>query len=227
MKTAIFALLLAAQPALGGERGGAPAAVRLDLATPSVSRPGLWDRATAWARPEALPGFPPKAGETIRVAGRAYVLDAPLGGGNTALVRSAVAGDGSRVAVKVLAPEFRSDPLGEDEPGALAALERTDVPHARLLAKSKDSSVLVKELVDGPKLSEVERLDTRQRTALGELARRLIALGYTADLSENNLIWNGVEWKLVDAGGFAPAPAEKTLSQLRQRLGPEFGTQPR
>ncbi|MBI5239752.1 MAG: hypothetical protein HY926_04710 [Elusimicrobia bacterium] len=169
-------------------------------------------------RGDEVPPWPGRAGDKVRVAGRAYTLGARLGEGSSSVVYRAEGGPYG-YAVKLIHPEFRDIPYYAAEAEALALLERTGIPHARLIARSADGLVVVKAVVPGDTgaaLLSRGPLQRHSRDNLAELAARLLAIGYTGDLAPGNLVWNHWEsaWTLIDGGGFRMAPPRETLSQL-------------
>ena len=186
--------------------------------------------------PDEAPAWPGRTGDRVRVAGRTYELGEKLGEGTSAWVYRV---RGRDLVVKLIAPELKDTEVFGGEKAALAAIAKTDIPHAALRAASADGLVLVKDFIDGPPLHKVGRLDAEQRAGLVELMVKLVRIGHTADLNMGNLCWTKRGWVLVDAGGFARAspwgpigqylskersqvtgfPAAELLAAVRERLG--------
>lgn len=168
---------------------------------------------------ESVPSWPGKAGEKVRLGRASWTLAkiADKGGGSTvwdARHRDEV--------VKILHPELAALPHYGEEAALLSAIKRSDIPHARLIAASKDGRVMVKERLEGDKLSALleQGFEDRHRHGWAELAARLIRAGVTADLAGSNVVWSRWRgrWALFDAGGIEPAGPEKAL---RQMLSPQ------
>jgi hypothetical protein len=169
-------------------------------------------------RGDDVPPWPGRTGDKARVAGRTYTLGARLGEGNSSVVYKAEGGQYG-YAVKLIHPEFKDIPYYSAEAEALELLGRTDIPHARLIAKSADGLTVVKAVVPGDTgaaLLAKGPLPRHSRDNLAEFAARLLAVGYTGDLAPGNLVWNHWEsaWTLIDGGGFRMASPRETLTQL-------------
>ena len=169
-------------------------------------------------RGDEVPPWPGRPGDRVRVAGRTFTLGPRLGEGNSSVVYKAEGGQYG-YAVKLIHPEFKDLPDYGAEAEALELLARTDIPHARLIAKSADGLTVVKAVVPGDTGAALLKrgpLQRHSRDNLAELAARLLAVGYTGDLTPGNLVWNHWEsaWTLVDGGGFRMAPPRETLAQL-------------
>ncbi|MCX5797802.1 MAG: hypothetical protein NTY77_20115 [Elusimicrobia bacterium] len=171
-------------------------------------------------RGDQVPPWPGRAGDKLRVGGRSFTLADRLGEGNSSVVYRA---EGGRYgyAVKLIHPEFKDIPYYGAEAEALKLLDLTDIPHARLAARSEDGLVVVKEVVPGETGAALLKrgpLSQHSQDNLAELAARLLAIGYTGDLAPGNLVWNHWEsaWTLVDGGGFRMAHPRETLKQLLQ-----------
>lgn len=194
----------------------APAAAEAPVAAEGFSI-GRWFN-NLLRRGDEVPPWPGRTGDRVRVGGRTFTLGQRLGEGNSSVVYKAEGGQYG-YAVKLIHPEFKDLPDYGAEAEALELLARTDIPHARLIAKSADGLTVVKAVVPGDTgaaLLARGPLQRHSRDNLAELAARLLAVGYTGDLTPGNLVWNHWEsaWTLVDGGGFRMAPPRQTLSQL-------------
>jgi len=191
-----------------------------DAAEPAVSRASSWG---GWVRsllkrPDRSPAWPGRSGDRIRLEGRTFVLGRRLGEGNSAVVYHAEGGHWG-YAVKLIHPGFRGIPYYAAEVEALRDLDRTNIPHAKLIAHSADGLVVVKEFVEGDSgraLLGRGALRASQKENLADLAARFIAIGYTGDLAPGNLVFAhwGDGWTLIDGGGFAMARPWETLKQF-------------
>ncbi|MCX5796819.1 MAG: hypothetical protein NTY77_15095 [Elusimicrobia bacterium] len=217
-----------AGPAVGPERS--PEDARADGE--------LFDGPVLALPPDDIPAWPGQTGDRVRIAGQTYELAEKLGEGTSAWVYRV---KGRDLVVKLIAPELKDIEVFGAEAAALAAMSKTDIPHAALRAASADGLALVKDLVVGTPMHEAGRLSAEQRAGLVELMVRLVRIGHTADLNMGNLYWTKSGWVLVDAGGFAPTspwgpigqylspersemtgfPAAELLAAVRQRLGPD------
>ena len=179
----------------------------------------LFDGPALALPPDDIPAWPGKTGDRVRIAGHTYELGEQLGEGTSAVVYRV---PGRELAVKLIAPELKDIEIFGAEAAALAAMAKTDIPHAALRAASADGLALVKDLVVGTPMYQVGRLDAEQRAGLVEFMVRLARIGRTADLNMGNLYWTKGGWVLVDAGGFAPAspwgPIGQYLSQERSQM---------
>ncbi len=158
------------------------------------------DPATA----DVVPAWPGKTGDVVRVAGVGYVLGEKLGEGTGAKVYR-VAGQ-PELAIKLVNPGLKSAAAYGYEPEDAALLEKASVSQSRVLARSEDGLVLVKEYVAGPtakQLLDGAGLDEAQASALGRFAAPLVKAGLSADLKPANLVWGAAEkrWTLIDSGG--------------------------
>jgi hypothetical protein len=238
----------APEAGLGGQQpGSAPENAAHPVSDESLGQTGrvVFDQASAALGsgnistvlpPDESPAWPGQTGDRVRIAGQTYELGEKLGEGTSAWVYRV---RGRDLVVKIISPELKDIEVFGGEREALAAMAKTDIPHAALRAISADGLVLVKDLVVGTPMYKVGRLDAAQRTGLAELMVKLVRIGHTADLNMGNLYWTARGWVLVDAGGFAPAspwgplgqylsnersqatgfsPAE-LLAAVRQRLG--------
>ena len=179
----------------------------------------LFDGPALALPPDDIPAWPGQTGDRVRIAGQTYELGEKLGEGTSAWVYRV---KGRDLVVKLIAPELKDIEVFGAETSALAAMAKTDIPHAALRAASADGLSLVKDLVVGTPIYQVGRLDAEQRAGLVELMARLVRIGRTADLNMGNLYWTKDGWVLVDAGGFAPAspwgPIGQYLSQERSQM---------
>lgn len=176
--------------------------------------------------PDAVPEWPGRTGDTVRLAGRTYVLAERLG--RVVLADGRVGFDGRSpvyrvkdepLVVKLIYPPFKNVGDFGTERESLEEMSRTPIAHSRLKASSVDGLVLVKEFVDGTPLREVVAygpLGPEQRAALLNLAAQLVSLGRTADLNVGNLVWQAEEKRLVlvDSGGFSFAQPWTFLDQI-------------
>lgn len=166
--------------------------------------------------------YPPRAGETVRVAGADYVLGPQYPSGENAFVFTVK--DRPELVIKILkrgVPRSESDEL----PG-LELLSKTDLAHSKLLAASASGSALVKERVEGETAADIlargGSLSPTQRQGLAEFFVAMVRGGHVADLNAGNLVWNASasRWVLVDAGMFKKGPAALALAQLYYRNQP-------
>jgi hypothetical protein len=169
-------------------------------------------------RGDEVPPWPGRTGDKVRAGGQTFTLGARLGEGNSSVVYRTEGGRNG-YAVKFIHPEFKDIAYYGAEAEALELLARTDIPHARLIAKSADGLVVVKAVVPGDTGAALLARGPLQRHArdnLAEFAARLLAIGYTGDLAPGNLVWNHWDsaWTLIDGGGFRPASPRETLAQL-------------
>lgn len=200
-----------------------------DLAAPkNESRTSIRERIASWfKKPDLVPEWPGKAGETVRLNGRAWTLGKPLGEGGGSNVW--LSKELPEVAIKIIHPEYASMSHYGAEAQALEALARTKVSHARLLAASPDGKVIVKDYVEGDSAKDLlERgpLSESQKAGLSELVSQLVRIAYTADLVASNLLWDRWRgrWTLVDAGGFAQArPSDPILRILQHDIARRGG----
>jgi len=189
-------------------------------AEPAVSRPRSWG---GWIksllkRPDRVPTWPGQTGDRVRLDGRTFILGRRTGEDNNAVAYHAEGGRWG-YAVEFLRPGSRDIPDNAPEAEALRDLDRTDIPHAKLIAQSADGLVMVKESMEGDSgrtLLARGPLRARQKENLAELAARLIAGGYTGDLAPGNLVFAHWDdgWTLVDGSGFRKARPWETLKQL-------------
>lgn len=185
----------------------------------------LFERISSlFSRPDIVPEWPGMVGDKIRLQGETYSLDKRIGDGSTSVVYLS----GENKIVKLIYPGLAADPVIGREAESLEALARTDIPHARLKARSADGQVLVKEFVAGITLAEQLKrgpLSFSQKKGLAELGARLMRIGYGADLNPGNLIWNHWrgEWTLVDGGGFALALPSGVFKELASEVLREHG----
>ncbi len=179
--------------------------------------PGWGARVRNWlGRGDSVPSWPGKAGDKVRLGGKTYVLAAKLADGGGSTVWST--GSGRDAVVKIIHPEFMSLEHYSGEASILKAIADSDIPHAKLLAASKDGSVLVKEFAEGRTASDLLKsgFDRQHKVGWPELAAKLIQAGVTADLAPGNLIWAHwrTKWTIVDGGGIADAGPGPVLKQL-------------
>lgn len=184
---------------------------------PAVSGGGLWVKVkNLLSLGEAVPSWPGKSGDVVRVGGIKTALDQPAGDGGTAKVWKSRNG---RFAIKILHPGARNAPGVSEEAATLRAISGTDLPVAKLLAESRDGSVLVKEFIEGDtahKILERGGFSRSQSEGWPELAAKLIGAGVTADLARGNLVWQHwrTRWVIVDGGSLTAGSSRATLDQL-------------
>ena len=168
---------------------------------------------------ENVPSWPGKEGDRVRLGKTSWTLAKIAGEGGGSTVWDALHRD---QVVKILHPELAELPHYGDEAELLKALKHSDIPHARLIASSKDGRVMVKEKIEGDKLSVMlaRGFEDRHREGWSELAAKLIRSGVTADFAQGNVAWSRWRgsWIFYDAGGIRDAGPE---SVLRQMLTPE------
>ncbi|MCM2305299.1 MAG: hypothetical protein NDJ72_11385, partial [Elusimicrobia bacterium] len=201
----------------GEEAGLAEGAALFDQAKPSFWS-ALRDKIPFGER---FPAWPGKAGDVLRVGRLKTTLGSVAGEGGTSKVWKTADGN---YAVKLLHPGARGLPGVKDEAAILRALEKTDLPVAKLRAESPDSSVLVKEYIEGATAHELlERGALSRSQSLGwpELAAKLISAGVTADLARGNLVWQHwrTRWVIVDAGSLSDGGPRAVLDQM---MAPEL-----
>ena len=186
-------------------------------AKPSAEAPSFWAKLReSLPFGERAPAWPGKAGETVRVGRIKTTLSAVIGQGGTSTVWKSA---DRNFAIKLLHPGTRALPGVADEASILRALAGSDLPVAKLLAESRDGSVLVKELIEGETATTLlgrGPLSRTQAEGLTELAAKLIASGVTADLASGNLVWQHwrTRWMIVDAGGLKDGDPGDVLAQL-------------
>lgn len=195
------------------DQGGARSAE-----TPAAAG-GLWGKVkNMLSLGEAAPAWPGNAGDAVRIGRIKTVLDKPIGDGGTSKVWQS--GD-RNYAIKLLHPGALALPGVREEAAILRALDKTDLPVARLIAESRDGKVLVKEFIEGATAREIlERGAFSRSQAEGwpELAAKLIQAGVTADLARGNLVWQHwrTRWVVVDAGGLTDASPRAVLDQMME-----------
>jgi hypothetical protein len=209
----------------GAEGAAASGRELFDAAATPRSRT-VWSRVRSWLPGgERLPAWPGRAGEKVRLDGRTYQLDRPLGEGDGPRAWTAVQGD---YVVELARPQ--DAPKLAAEKAAARALDGTDVPHAGLVAASADGTVLVRERLEGwdaPRLLR-EGFSRSQQEGWAELAARMIRAGVGADLSPSNLIWRHWRslWTLRSAVGAGPARPGAVLQGLLTPQARAAGVEP-
>ncbi len=170
------------------------------------------------------PVFPPgrllSPGETISLQGRTYrITSAPLPG-RRGMVYRIEDSAGRRFALKTAADRRRETLLSlRGERRKARTYRRWGFPHAGIVASGPD--YVLKEWVDGIRGDAWAREWARQGfppgtapwVRLTELVARGISLRvYLRDLNQNNLIWDGAGWMIIDAGS-----AKKLFRRSRVR----------
>jgi hypothetical protein len=235
-----------ATPAEGAGLDGSAAAasVRFDgAAARSGGLLGAIKRFVPWT--DLVPSYPGRQGETVRLEGRRWTLDHVIADGGGSKVWGIPGG--RDVAIKILHPEMAALPHYGEELSILRAIKDNRlIPHARLVAASKDGRVMVKERFDGDTAAGLIAkggFQRWQKDAWAGLAESLIRAGATGDLIASNLQYahHSSRWILLDAGGVTDgAPADvlkqllapglakgagvdpvEVLAALRGRLGPD------
>ncbi len=165
---------------------------------------------------EAVPAWPGKAGDVVRIGKIKTKLDRVAGDGGTSKVwRSS----DRNYAIKILHPGAREVPGVREEAATLRAIAKTDLPVAKLLAESRDGLVLVKEFIEGDtahQLLERGAFSRTQAEGWPELAARLLKARVTADLAQGNLVWQHwrTRWVVVDAGSLTDGSPREVLDQM-------------
>jgi hypothetical protein len=183
---------------------------------------GLWGKVkNLLALGEAAPAWPGKAGDPVRIGRYKTALDKPIGEGGTSKVWKSLNG---HYAIKLIHPGAVTIPGVREEAAILRAIEKSDLPVAKLLAESRDGKVLVKEFIEGATAHEIlERgaFSRSQSEGWPELAAKLIQSGVSADLARGNLVWQHwrTRWVIVDAGSLTDAGPRPVLDQM---MAPEI-----
>ena len=170
---------------------------------------------------EAVPAWPGKADDIVRIGRVKTALGHRAGDGGTSTVWQS---RDRNYAIKILYPGARDLPGVNEEAATLRAIAGSDLPVAKLIAESRDGSVQVKEFVEGESAYGLMTRGVFARQHVEgwpELAAKLIRAGVTADLAPGNLIWQHwrSRWMIVDAGELKDGGPGEVLKQL---LTPNF-----
>lgn len=207
-------------PSEGAALDGSASAgsVRFDGAAPRSGGGllGAIKRFVPWT--DLVPVYPGRQGETVRLEGRRWTLDRVIGDGGGSKVWGIPGG--RDVAIKILHPELAALPHYGEELSILRAIkDNRSIPHARLVAASKDGRVIVKERFDGDTAAGLIAkggFQRWQKDAWAGLAESLIRAGATGDLIASNLQYahHSSRWLLLDAGGVTDGSPADVLKQL-------------
>lgn len=213
-------------PDASPESGVAAGRLRFDQAAaaePEVAAPrSLWTQVRDFVPiGDRVPAWPGSKDERVRIAKIKAVLDRRVGDGGTSTVWQS---RDRQYAIKILKAEALSSPAAREEVATLRALAGTDVPVARILAESRDHTVIVKEFIEGKNAAELLAagpLQKHQVEGWAEFVAVLLRRGITADFARNNLIWQHwrSRWVIADAAGLKDGGPKSVLDQL---LSAEF-----
>lgn len=183
-----------------------------------------------WRGEDKIPGFPGEVGQTLRIEGKPYALEA---------AREAPEGQSLFVDRRAsheptLIRFYSAEQAGryELQRAALLELAKTDIPHYPLVASNDAGRVLVQrsfEEASSFALKAGRDMSYSQWTALPDLLYRLVGLGKTVDLSPENLAWSHWRghWAIKDAESFEDGTAWDALGQwLLGGRAASFGADP-
>ena len=147
-------------------------------------------------------------GEEIRIRGNIFRVIAVAGRGRRSIVYQVEDRDGRRLALK-MPVDHEPDTLNSLKNEELKArvYSRYGFKHAGVIETGPD--YILKEWVDGIRgdrwtrewVEEGFPPDAPQIIQLGELIRHSAAKKiYIRDLNQNNLIWDGDQWVIIDTG---------------------------
>ncbi|MFA6028566.1 MAG: hypothetical protein WC969_01800 [Elusimicrobiota bacterium] len=195
------------------DQGKAVSATAPEAVEPAA--PSLWSRAVSWLKKaDEAPPFPGAVGRKLRIAGKTYTLSSKVSeSSESASYRTLESRD---ALVTLFAPSAAG--VFAQRTRDLEALAPTGLPHARLLAASAATRVLVQETPEeiasfrlgaGP-------LASQQKNGLADFAAALLLAGRSAELSPRSMLWDHwrTTWRLRDGAGFGPAGPAAVLGQL-------------
>lgn len=171
-------------------------------------------------------------GKEIRIGGEAYRVIANAIPGRRSIVYQVDNGRGRRLALKIAVdrkPETLSSIANEEE--KTRAYARHGFNHAEIVTAGPD--YVVKRWVDGIRGDRWTRAwakdgfppDSPQLIRLGELLRRSAEKKiYLRDFNQNNLIWDGSDWVIIDTGSIKKRLSSSRILRLyREYIAENWG----
>ncbi|MDP8213932.1 MAG: hypothetical protein RAO92_02105 [Candidatus Euphemobacter frigidus] len=173
-----------------------------------------------------------KTGEEIRLGGESYHILAIAGRGRRSIVYQIKDGGGQRRALKV-ATDLRPETIASIKNERMKALAYTryGFKHAEVISGGPD--FVIKRWVDGTRGDEWTREwaktgcppNSPQFIRLVELIHRSAAKKiYLQDLNQNNLIWDGTDWIIIDTGSIKKRFSSSRILRLyREYISENWG----